>query len=50
MLNLLELIIIFGIIELEIFGVIFIALLIQGLVYRLSNKKINLYKILNKNL
>ena len=36
-----------GIIFIELMGVLIFGLLVQGIVYNLSNKKINLYKIIS---
>lgn len=39
-----------GIIFIELMGILILGLLIQGLIYNLSNRKINLYKIISYNL
>lgn len=39
-----------GIIFIELMGILILGLLIQGIVYNLSNRKINLYKIISYNL
>lgn len=50
MMLILEFIVKMGIIFLEFMGIVIFAFLIQGLVYNISNKKINLYKIISYNL